>query len=135
MTVSLLLLRNRFEVAIHLFLILRRRLVVCAGRKSILCLLLLQLLGQRRLDVLERLRRLTTKVFPFREVLLERFGAWRRQRHALSFEREAGAAARVRLSVRIVALQLIHQLLGFLQPARVLLAKPREVCAAAASAA
>src|SRR5262249_15913746 len=131
----LLLPRDSFEVAIHLFLIFGRRPVVCACRESILRLLLLELLRQRRLDVLECLRRLTTEIFPASEILLERFGARSREGHPLPLEREAGAASGVRLPVRIVALQLIHQHLGLLQPARVLLAQPCELRAAAASAA
>src|SRR6266851_1968602 len=84
--------RNRFEIAVDLFLVAGRRLVVGAGGKAILRLLGLQLFRERGLDALERLRRLSTHFLPFREILFERFGAGRRQRHAVGrLEGEATA--------------------------------------------
>src|SRR6185295_844517 len=104
---------NRLEVLVDLALVLRRGFVVRAGRQTILRALRLQLLRQRRLDVLERLRGLATQVFPFREVLLERFGPRRSDGLARGlFEGEPGAAAaRER---RIVAPDLIDQVLRLL---------------------
>src|SRR6185503_10334834 len=74
----LLLPGYRLEVAVDLFLVAGRRVVVGAGRQAILDLLLLDLLRQRRLDVVERLRRLPPHFLPLGEILLEGFGAWRR---------------------------------------------------------
>src|SRR5437660_10862509 len=123
----LLFRRQRFEIAVDLLLVFRRRLVLDAGSEPILRLLRLQLLRQRRLHPIERRGRLLAHFFPFGEVLLERLGAGRRQGHALTREGEAGAAAR---KVRIVAAHLIDEISRFLEMARVLVAQPRELGAA-----
>src|SRR5262249_33558535 len=119
-------------IAIDLLLILRRRLVLDARRQTILRLLRLELLRQRRLDPIERGCRLLAHVLPFREVLLEGLGSRRRQGHALAGEGEAGAAAS---EVRIVAAHFVQQIFGFLEATRVFVAQAREVGAAGGAAA
>ena len=70
-----------------------------------------KLFGQRRLDLIERRADLSFHFLPLREILLERLGAGRRQRHPLPLEREAGSTLCVG---GIVAAQLIDQLAHFL---------------------
>src|SRR5207247_1097486 len=120
------------EVGIDLFAVLGRRFVVGAGREAIARLFGLQLFRERRLGLLERRSHLPLEIFPAREVLLERLGAWRRHRHPAPLEREAGAALRVGL---VLARELIQEILGFLQLAHRLFAQLREIGAAAAATA
>src|SRR4029450_11293625 len=118
--------RDGLEVLIHLPLVLRRRFVIRAGRQTILRALRLQLLRQRRLDVLERLRRLAAQLFPFREILLEGFGPRRGDRLARGFfERKPAAPAACQR--RIVAPDLIDQILRLPHLAHVLFARLRRV--------
>src|SRR5262249_54813893 len=123
---SLLLLRDRLEIIVHLPPILGRCGVVGTRGKPILRTLGLQLLGQRRLDGFERLRGLPPQLLPFREILLERLGAWRRDRLARGFlERRAEAgAARDR---RIVPAHALDEILRLLKLAHVFLAQLRRV--------
>src|SRR4051812_13251620 len=84
--------RERAEVAVHLGLVLGRRLVVDAGGQAVARVLLLQPLREARFDLVERGGELFRQLLPAGEVLLETFGARRRQRHPLAFEGAAGAA-------------------------------------------
>src|SRR5262249_8914604 len=125
---SLFLLRRQcLEVTVDLLLVFGRRFVLDASGQAILRLLRLQLFRQRGLDPIEPRRRLLAHVFPFREVLLERLGAGRRQGHALTGEGEAGASAR---EVRIVAAHLVQKIFGFLEAACVFVAQARQLDAA-----
>src|SRR5690349_20828881 len=130
-----LFLCDGFEIAVDLFLVLGRSLVVDAGSEAVLRLFRLDLLAERRFGALERLRRLPPQVLPSRVVLLEGFGAGRRQRHAaLVFEREARAAAGERLAGGILFAQLLEQLPCLVERARVVLAQFREIGAGTAAA-
>src|SRR6516164_6810643 len=117
-------LRNRLEVVVHLFPVLRWRLVVGARRETLLRFLRLKLLGERRLCILQRRGRLTPEVLPFRKVLLERLGARRRRRQPLPLEREPRAAA---TEARVLTPQLFHQLARLLHGPLHLLSKARGV--------
>src|SRR4051794_27725443 len=121
------------EVAVDLFLVSRRRVVVGAGGKPVFRLLRLDFFRQRRFHGVERLRRLASHVFPLREVLLERFSAGCRQSDAARrLERHATAAAA--RHARILAAHLIDKCLCLLQLTLVLLAQLIEVgCGAAAA--
>src|SRR5262245_52118679 len=121
------------EVAVHLLFVSSRRFVVGTRRETFLGLLRLQLLRDRRLHVLERLRRVAAHLFPLGKILLEGFGAWRGQRHGVGrFEREpAAGAARV---ARVVAAHLLHEVLRFLELTSVLIAQLLQVRAGAAAA-
>src|SRR5262245_30719507 len=109
----LLLLRDGLEIVVHLPAILRRRLIVRAGREPILRSLRLELFRQRRLDVLERQGCLPPQVLPLGEVLLEGFSPRRGDALARGvFEREPWT--RTTGQRRIVTTDLIDQLLGLL---------------------
>src|SRR5258707_7252423 len=123
---------NGLEVTVDLLLVLRWRIVVGAGGQPVFRLFGLKLPGQRRLRVLERLRRLPAQVFPLREVLLEGFRPWSAEHAALTFQGEAGPAAR---KARIIVPQLIDEVLGLLELPLVFLAQLAEVCAGAAASA
>src|SRR6266851_2820985 len=88
-----LLCGDRFEVGVSLLLIFRRGLILNACRKTILRLLRLQPLRERRFRTIECVGRLTSQLVPFREILLERFGARCRQCHPLPFKSEPDTAA------------------------------------------
>src|SRR5262245_29214641 len=95
-TLPAFFLGNSFEVLVDLLLVGGGRFVVRPRGQTVLRFLRLKLLGQGRLGGFERLRRLPPQLVPAGEVLLERLSSGRRQRHALSFERESGAPARIR---------------------------------------
>src|SRR5438552_9819173 len=94
-TLRFLFARDRLEVRVDLFAILRRRFVVGARGETIFRLLRLQLFRDRRLGLLERRGQLPLEIFPAGEILFERFGAGRRHRHPAPLEGETGAALRV----------------------------------------
>src|SRR5438093_10191601 len=125
-------LRNRLEVTVHLLLVLRRRLVVGAGRQSILRSLGLQLFRERRLDGIERQGCLSPQIVPLRKILFERFGARRRYRHSSRFL-ECKAAVSAAGERRILATHLVDEILRLAKLPHVLFTQPREVRSAGAA--
>src|SRR6185503_9462613 len=123
-----------FEVTIDLFLVPRGRVVVGAGGQAILDLLFLDLLRQRRFDIVERLRGLPPHLLPLREVLLERLGAGCGNA-AAGRRLEGEAAAAAARQARIVAAHLVDEVLGLLELPRVLLAQPLQIAAGAGAGA
>src|SRR5262245_33149488 len=65
------------EITVDLLLIGGGRLIVGAGRQAVLGVTFLQLLGQRRLDLLERRAHMPFHLLPLRKILFERLGAGR----------------------------------------------------------
>src|SRR5579864_2637924 len=124
--------RQRLEVTLHLLLIGGGRHVVHSGSQPIAGLLGLELLRERRLGALERLRGLLPQLLPLREVLLERLRSRRRERHALAFEGEAWPALRV---ASVFAPELVDQLARLLKLPLVLFAQPGQIAGASAGGA
>src|SRR5262249_6485632 len=99
------------EIAVDLLLIRGRRLIIRARGQPVLGVAFLKLLRQRRLDLLQRRTHLSFHLLPLRTILLERFCAGRRQRHALPLERGPGSALCI---ARILAAHLVHEFAHFL---------------------
>src|SRR5262249_37188387 len=129
-TSRLLLRRDRFKVAVHLFLIIGRRFVLDARGEPVLELLHLESGCERRFRSIQGRRGLPPQLFPPGEILLECLGPGGGQRHPLPFEREPDAAAS---EGRIVTPQLVEQIARFLELPRVFLAQARQIVAACAS--